>query len=124
MFDWDKYLCFAKNLSNQPDVSETELRISISRAYYAVFNNCSDKFFEITQEPRPYSDSHKFIIDRYKNGKKEARAIGTHLNTLKNSRIDCDYKSARLITKSITEQAIKTAELISTKLNSITDDHF
>lgn len=124
MFSWDEYLKFAKALSTQSGITETEFRVSISRAYYAIFNNCSDRFFELTQTQKPNSDSHKFIIDKYKEGKKEARAIGFHLDSLKNHRIDSDYKANKAIQKSTMDTALKLADSIIEKLNSVTDEHF
>lgn len=124
MFSWNEYLQFADTLSKQHGIGEKEFRISISRAYYAVFNNCSDKFFNLTQTQKPTSDTHKFIIEHYKKGKREAKAIGIHLDNLKASRVDCDYRASKTISKSIMDNAIKSAVLINTKLNSITEDHF
>jgi uncharacterized protein (UPF0332 family) len=124
MFDWDKYLNLAQTISKQQPPTEAECRTSVSRAYYAVFNKCSDTFFSQTQTVKPREDSHRFIIEKFKSGKKEAKTIGFHLETLKVSRVESDYNSSKVIDKSKMDSAIKIANIINQKLSAITAEHF
>lgn len=124
MFSWDDYLIYAKQIAAGSSLTEADYRTSISRAYYSVFNKCSDKYFFETSDVKPKFDIHKFVIDKFKAGSNPAKSIGVQLDTLRISRVDSDYYKSKLIDKKKMDDMIKLAELIDGKLPLVTNNNF
>lgn len=119
MFDWNSYLSLAEELIDLNIVSEEASRASISRAYYSAFNLCKQKYLSLIEEELPKQDSHKYIIDKFKNSKKVGRTIGYKLDTLKLSRVSSDYDPKKRMTKQNANDAVKTAKSIIESLTIV-----
>ncbi len=112
MFDWHKYLNLAESLLSE-DASEEVLRTSVSRAYYSVYNLCKEKYLKASTINRiDKVDSHKFLIDKYKQSKKVAKSIGFKLDTLKLARINSDYEGKKPLKLENAKKSVELAKII------------
>jgi len=93
-FNWHLYLDLAYELiehQKEKRLAEAYLRSAISRSYYGVF--CTIRNLLRRRGMRiPKRDTHKFIIDYYKNSANlQEKQIGLSLDRLRIARIDSDY---------------------------------
>lgn len=115
MFDWNEYLRAAKELEKEN--SECSKRIAISRAYYAAFN--------ITKRKRIYADSENFNGAGSHNKMWEMAfpddsemRIRDDALTLKDWRVEADYKNNIYDVDRQAKLAIMLAEKIINYVNS------
>lgn len=115
MFDWNEYLRAAKELEKEN--SECSKRIAISRAYYAAFN--------ITKRKRIYADSENFNGAGSHNKMWEMAfpddsemRIRDDALTLKDWRVEADYKNNIYDIDRQAKLAIMLAEKIINYVNS------
>jgi hypothetical protein len=107
-FDWKRYYSVAVKLVETPELHEGDqeeamCRAAISRAYYAVFN-MTISYLESLLGETPYSDKHRWAIDRMKglsltahapnDVKIKRAAIHTALEKLRTDRNDADYEAS------------------------------
>jgi uncharacterized protein (UPF0332 family) len=104
----DDFLKFAKNL---PEDSEINNRNAISRAYYAAYHSCSEKF---TSEKSTPGGVHATLISSLeKSPNSQDRKIGYLLRDIKNKRTIADYQLAEAVTLADRQTTLKTtAKLI------------
>ena len=104
-FDWQSFLSFAEEIFERHHKinvigmnEETECRIGISRAYYAVFHKAED--FISAFKSKFHLDSrdspHERVINAFKNSdNRYYRKIAINLSKMKELRIRADYVSER-----------------------------
>lgn len=93
MFDWRDYLTLAEELSKRPG-DECALRTSISRAYYAAYNEaqqyCAKNNIKITSiDGQSYNELWHTLKNRAGH---TSKAIGVNGLRLKTSRVAADYR--------------------------------
>lgn len=110
-FDWSEYLDIAQELftqaKNNSPHQEANLRIAISRAYYAVFNKARDHLrrHDKLREPAPLVDSngnyiniHAYVREKFKNSADaDYQEIGLALERMVKDRNAADYDLANIV---------------------------
>lgn len=107
MFDWKNYLTAAKKLAEKSD--ECSQRIAISRAYYAAFNYTKHKRIYGAEFTGP--KSHEDMWREAFRDDSEDRFFDDAL-TLKDFRVDADYKASVYNISRECKIGIKLAEKI------------
>ena len=85
------FLEVAKRLLNSED--EADRRTSISRAYYAVFNQVksflANANIKLPKDAAGHEKAHQYLLN---SGIQEARKLADALSNLRNNRNDADYE--------------------------------
>lgn len=89
-FDWTKYQSLAQQLLQSSD--EESQRSSISRAYYAIMNQCKDRLIQNRHPITPKKRTHQQTWDGF-NGSKDLRCkrIASWAVRIKEKREEADY---------------------------------
>ena len=120
MFDWNKYLLLADELSKRTE--EESQRSAISRAYYAVYCIARNwvKDNGSTLPSTTESNSHKKLWSFFKErDEPEAKKIGLTGDRLRRKRNDADYQDAIPNIKNKAITSIIEAKEIKEKLASL-----
>lgn len=123
MFEPKLFLNLAENLKDSPndDLFESRIRTSVGRSYYAVFlatRNKVEKLVEKELEKR--RDIHQVLINRLKGSvNSQMAAYGTNLDSLRQYRLQADYRIQTNISTSIAETAFMLANELFTNLKSL-----
>ncbi|MGB8346565.1 MAG: hypothetical protein WCD86_16890 [Ktedonobacteraceae bacterium] len=110
-FDWLEYFDIAQELvtqaKNNSPHQEANLRVAISRAYYAVFNKARDHLrrHDKIREPSPLVDSngnhiniHAYVREKFKNSADaDYREIGLALERMVKDRNAADYDLTNIV---------------------------
>ncbi|MDD4913520.1 MAG: hypothetical protein PHW13_00610 [Methylococcales bacterium] len=103
----DEFLSFAKNL---PAYNEINNRNAISRAYYAAYHHCSEKFLA---NKNISGGVHSQLIDSLvKSPSSTDRQIGYMLKNLKDRRTTADYFLNDEVTFDDRQKTIKSTEML------------
>ena len=105
-FDWQEFLSFARNIFNTHQNAkvinhsiESDCRIAISRAYYAVYHATKDYIYKVQPDFKPQfgEATHEAVINELKRKKnnKILRNISIPLSKLRDMRVRADYNSDR-----------------------------
>jgi hypothetical protein len=75
-FNWLQYLAHAQQLAGKAQIDatrESSLHSAISRAYYAAFILARNYLRDEESISIPEKQSHKFVIEQFKNSSEEVR---------------------------------------------------
>lgn len=115
MFDWNEYLKAAKKLERED--SECSKRIAISRAYYAAFNITKKKRIFADSDDFNGAGSHNRMWNMAFPDDSEIRIRDDAL-TLKDWRVEADYKNNIYNVDRQAKLAIRLAEKIINYVSS------
>ncbi|MBW2622951.1 MAG: DNA-binding protein [Deltaproteobacteria bacterium] len=124
-FDWQGYLTLAKELGGQPEAkanSESKLRSSMSRSYYAAFQLAKQHLIVKDGNTKVPDDgyAHSFVPDEFlESHDANRRKIGSNLKRLKTNRNKADYHDNINNVVSLTETSLLMADDTVLKLSII-----
>ncbi len=94
-FNWGEYITIGERLKNSTE--EVDLRVSVSRGYYGVYHKTRIKLGFMSESYIP----HETLIKKLKQNENmvNGKRLSSMLETLKQKRVDADYKSRASINK-------------------------
>lgn len=120
-YNWQEYITLSEYLKNNPcsGYEESCYRSSVSRAYYGVFG-IARNFLIKNGATIPRENTHKFLINEYKNSADVLRKkIGKNLDLLRRYRTNADYEDDISLRKKEADLSCLSAKCILNDLKRI-----
>lgn len=117
MFDWRRYLDFARTLVASPERSEASHRAAASRAYYAVFHKSREMLESEMQATFGRERIHAEVIRRLKE-QERWQSAGQNLERLWKQRVHADYNAAKDFTARHAKMAVDLASDVLSQVES------
>jgi uncharacterized protein (UPF0332 family) len=125
MFEPKFFLKLAENLKDSPndDLFESRIRTSVGRSYYAIFLATRSKVEKLVEkELENRRDIHQVLINRLKQSPNLQMAeYGTHVDTLRQYRLQADYRIRTNISGTIAETAYTLANDLFADLKNLSE---
>jgi uncharacterized protein (UPF0332 family) len=127
MFEPKLFFNLAENLKNSPkdNLLEARIRTSVGRSYYAIFlatRNRVEKL--VNKELENRRDVHQTIINKLKECQDIQMAeFGTNLDSLRQYRLQADYRIRTNISPNIAETAFTLANDLFDDLKSLPENY-
>jgi uncharacterized protein (UPF0332 family) len=125
MFQPKHFLDLAENLKDSPkdNLFESRIRTSIGRSYYSIFLATRHKLEGlINKELEKKRNIHEVIIDNLKkNVDNQIAQFGTNLDTLRNYRLQADYRIRTNLHQNIAVSAYALANDLFNDLKNLPD---